>query len=197
MIPLPKWATDVLLEKKCPYCNVCFKPEWVCGVGVREIGLLGTKQSNNKSGLTVEYCCIQCGRISQIIIHSSNEKIDIKSLDIMRELFYTMCAKFIEENPIDINKIIEGMKEIYPGLKDNIDNFNEMMKDIEENSVKKNISSNSSNSNITHMTKEEVEDFIKNVEKMDHEDFMRYIGVPESEIKKHSKPKGEDNGKDK
>lgn len=179
MIPLPKWAEPLLLDKKCPYCNACLLSEWVCGVGIREIGVLGTKETNTQSGMSIEYMCHSCGRISQTVVHSNDPNLIIKSMDVAREIMYCLCDSFLKENPIDLNKIIDGLKEIYP-------------QDYSEKGLSK-INDNLEKQTNYNITNQEVQDFIKNMANMDHQDFMRYIGVPESEIKKYSQKPGQDN----
>jgi uncharacterized protein YpuA (DUF1002 family) len=100
-------------------------------------------------------------------------------MDVAREIMYCLCDSFLKENPIDLNKIIDGLKEIYP-------------QDYSEKGLSK-INDNLEKQTNYNITNQEVQDFIKNMANMDHQDFMRYIGVPESEIKKYSQKPGQDN----
>lgn len=216
MIPLPKWAEPLLKDKKCPFCEESYLLEWICGLGVREVGMIGTKDINNQAGMSVEYCCQKCGRISQTIIHSNDPNLCIRSMDIAREILYSICDAYIKENPIDIEKIIDGLKEIYPNINFEQDDSSE--KEIDYNSkseIEKNIhelldnyidndnnniikkieDNNKNNEDNSFLT--EIDEFIKKLPGMNHEDFMRYIGVPDSEIKKYSNKPRNDNDKDK
>lgn len=145
MIPLPAWAKPYIQNRTCPYCQCEQKPEWVCGIGIREIERLGESSlAKGNIGLSYEYMCPSCNRQSTTVINPGDP--NVSAFDLVKEIL----------------KLVS-----------------------EDGSNKMTFLPNISQSKISD---QEIEDLKNSMQKMSHYDFMLYIGVPEEQIEKYSKP---------
>lgn len=154
MIPLPSWARPYLFDRPCPYCNTDKRPEWVCGLGIREIKSIGnTDMQKGNIGLCYEYMCPTCGRYSSIVIDVADPNVSCE--DMAHEILRAVKGA-------GSNVKTKSLPKISP----------------------------------SRISDKEIEDMRRNLEGMSHEDFMRYIGVPQSQIDKYKKidPPAEEKG---
>lgn len=85
MIPLPRWAMSVLIDRCCPYCGATRNPAYVTGVGVRDISneFSKTVQKGNIA-LAFEYNCNFCNTTYQVTVDPKDTQVSAE--DILNDI---------------------------------------------------------------------------------------------------------------